>query len=156
VRVLGLLAPRDEGVLRYTLLAINTADPFASRLHSIADLERECPGLITATKEWFRLYKLPDGKDENPFELDGEVKGVQFVEEILRAAHEAWRNLVTASSPNPLEVDLSNVTIRNSPGIVRGRVADRNGSLAAAQEVDNPPALMPPSASKWWYISYGF
>jgi inorganic pyrophosphatase len=54
VRVLGLLAPRDEGVLRWTLLVIDLEDPLAARLHNTADLERECPGLISATKEWLR------------------------------------------------------------------------------------------------------
>jgi inorganic pyrophosphatase len=54
VRVLGLLAPRDEGVLRWTLLVVDVADPSAARLRNVADLERECPGMITATKEWLR------------------------------------------------------------------------------------------------------
>lgn len=45
-----------------------------------------------------RLYKLPDGKPENTLELGGEVKGSEFVEEIVRTAHETWRNVVTAST----------------------------------------------------------
>ncbi|KAJ7508690.1 inorganic diphosphatase [Mycena galericulata] len=151
VRVLGLLAPRDEGILRYTLLTIDTADPLAARLRSIADVDRECPGLITATKEWFRLYKLPDGKEENTIEFDGEVKGVDFAEQIVRKAHEAWRNLVT-SSTRSTSVDLSNVTIHNSPGLIQSRAVDRYSSVVAAQEGQSPPAPMPSSASKWWYI----
>lgn len=58
VRVLGLLAPRDEGVLRWTLLVVDIADPLAARLHNIADVERECPGLISATKEWLRCVQV--------------------------------------------------------------------------------------------------
>ncbi|KAJ7755041.1 pyrophosphatase-domain-containing protein [Mycena maculata] len=151
VRVLGLLALRDEGILRHTLLVIDTADSLAARLHNIADIDRECPGLITATKEWFRLYKLPDGKAENTFELGGQVKGIEFVEEIVRAAHEGWRNIVTSSSS--LIMDLSSVTIQNSPGLVRNEVADQYIGLVTAKEEESPPAPMPSSASKWWYIA---
>ncbi|KAJ7109799.1 inorganic diphosphatase [Mycena epipterygia] len=151
VRVLGLLAPRDEDVLRWTLLALDTADPLAARVHNIADLERECPGLISATKEWLRLYKLPDGKAENTLDLDGEVKGRDFVEEIVRTAHETWRNVVTASTSSTF-LDLSNVTIRNSPGLVPGGDADLQSKLDSVQEGDRPPARISASASKWWYI----
>ncbi|KAJ7687398.1 inorganic pyrophosphatase [Mycena rosella] len=151
VRVLGLLAPRDEGVLRWTLLVLDTADPLAARVNNIADLERECPGLISATREWFRLYKLPDGKDENTLDFDGEVKGPDFAAEIVRTAHEAWRNVVTAStSTSTAFVDITNVTIRNSPGLVRGEdVESPRGNRDAEQK---PPAPMSSSASKWWYI----
>jgi hypothetical protein len=45
-----------------------------------------------------RLYKLAEGKDENTIELDGEVKGRKFARQIVRTAHEAWRNVVTAST----------------------------------------------------------
>ncbi|KAJ7922883.1 inorganic diphosphatase [Mycena leptocephala] len=129
VRVLGLLAPRDEGVLRWTLLVVDVADPLAARLRNVADLERECPGMITATKEWLRLYKLAEGKDENTIELDGEVKG---------------RNTSTAF------VDLTNVTISNSPGLVRGGDEELYNKLKGTQE---EAAKAPPSsASKWWYI----
>ncbi|KAJ6601415.1 inorganic diphosphatase [Mycena vulgaris] len=148
VRVLGLLAPCDEGILRWTLIVVDIADPLAARVHDIADLERECPGLITATKEWFRLYKLPDGKDQNTLELGGEVKGRDFAAEIVRKAHEAWRSVVTTTTSGAF-VDRTNVTIRNSPGFVRGGDAELQSELDAAQR---PPALSPSSASKWWYI----
>ncbi|KAJ7201290.1 hypothetical protein GGX14DRAFT_699438, partial [Mycena pura] len=94
--VLGILAPRDEGVLWWTPLVIDTTDPLAERLHNTADVDRECPGLITATEEWFRCTDS-DGKGENALEFDGEVKGTNFAMEIVRTAHEAWQNLVTAN-----------------------------------------------------------
>ncbi|KAJ7116796.1 inorganic diphosphatase [Mycena crocata] len=148
VRVLGILAPRDEGILRWTLLAVDIADPLAARVHNIADLERECPGMVTATKEWFRLYKLPDGKDQNTLELGGEVKETDFAREILRKAHQGWRNVVTDNTSSDF-VDPSNVTIRNSPGFIRDGDA---GLHDATQEGPRPPAPIASSASKWWYI----
>ncbi|KAJ7361316.1 inorganic pyrophosphatase [Mycena albidolilacea] len=145
VRVLGLLAPRDEGVLRWTLLVVDIADPLATRLHNIADVERECPGLISATKEWLRLYKVAAGKAENT--LDGEVEGLDFTRNILQAAHKAWRNIVTASVSSAL-VDLTNITISNSPGHVPGGDEELHKNLKGTRE----EAQIPSSTSKWWYL----
>ncbi|KAF8204289.1 inorganic pyrophosphatase [Mycena galopus ATCC 62051] len=151
VRVLGLLALRDEGVLRWTLLVVDTADPLAARLHTIADVDRECPGMVSATKEWLRLYKLAEGKPENTLELDGEVQGIDFTAKILRTAHEAWRDIVTTNTSDAL-VDLTNITISNSPGHVR----DAENKLTGAQEGAMPPAQTPSSASKWWYLGVAY
>ncbi|CAK5280682.1 unnamed protein product [Mycena citricolor] len=115
VRVLGLLASRDEGQLRWALLAVDTADDLAQRLYSLADLERVCPGMITATKEWLRLYKLPDGKDENTLEFNGEVKPVDFAREVISRCHDEWKNLVYSSGA-AAHFDQTNVTLRDSPG----------------------------------------
>jgi inorganic pyrophosphatase len=40
----------------------------------IEDVEKHLPGLIRATNEWFRIYKIPDGKPENVFAFSGEAK----------------------------------------------------------------------------------
>lgn len=40
----------------------------------IEDVEKHLPGLIRATNEWFRIYKIPDGKPENSFAFSGEAK----------------------------------------------------------------------------------
>lgn len=40
----------------------------------IEDVEKQLPGLIRATNEWFRIYKIPDGKPENVFAFSGEAK----------------------------------------------------------------------------------
>jgi inorganic pyrophosphatase len=32
------------------------------------------PGQLAATNEWFRIYKIPDGKPENTFAFNGEAK----------------------------------------------------------------------------------
>ncbi|KAJ7269323.1 inorganic pyrophosphatase [Mycena haematopus] len=155
VRVLGILALRDEGVPRWTLLVVDTADPLAARLHTIADVDRECPGLISATKEWLRLYKLAEGKAENTLELDGEVQGIDFTSKILRTAHEAWRDIVTASKSTAL-VDLTNLTIGNSPGLVQGENEELYNILKGTQEGPRPPAQTPSSASKWWYLGVAY
>lgn len=41
----------------------------------IDDVRKHKPGYLEATIEWFRLYKVPDGKPENRFAFNGEFKG---------------------------------------------------------------------------------
>src|SRR5437667_11378044 len=45
----------------------------------IEDVERHLPGLLRATNEWFRIYKIPDGKPENQFAFTGECKNKKLV-----------------------------------------------------------------------------
>lgn len=40
----------------------------------IGDVQRLKPGYLEATVDWFRRYKVPDGKPENQFAFDGEFK----------------------------------------------------------------------------------
>lgn len=40
----------------------------------IEDVEREMPGFLRATYEWFRYYKVPDGKPENTVHWNGACK----------------------------------------------------------------------------------
>ena len=76
------------------------------------DIERHLPGLIRATNEWFRIYKIPDGKPEvshrishttagwqltmpqNVFAFSGEAKSKKYAVEIILECHEAWKRLI--------------------------------------------------------------
>ena len=40
-------------------------------------------GFVTATVEWFRIYKMPDGKPENQFAFNGEAKNKAFALKII-------------------------------------------------------------------------
>lgn len=40
----------------------------------IDDVRRLKPGYLEATFEWFKKYKVPDGKPENQFAFNGEFK----------------------------------------------------------------------------------
>jgi inorganic pyrophosphatase len=40
----------------------------------VGDIEDHYPGLIDATRQWFKIYKIPDGKPENTFAFDGQCK----------------------------------------------------------------------------------
>ena len=63
-------------------------------MNSLADVERVMPGFLTATREWFRIYKIPDGKPENKFAFDGEYQDAEFANKVISETHEYWKQLV--------------------------------------------------------------
>ncbi len=52
------------------------------------------PGFLSATVEWFRIYKIPDGKPANQFAFDGEAKPRNFALEVIEETHEQWKKMI--------------------------------------------------------------
>ncbi|KAM5536070.1 hypothetical protein V8D89_010328 [Ganoderma adspersum] len=153
VKVLGIMALLDEGETDWKVIVIDVRDPLASRMNDIEDVERQLPGLIRATNEWFRIYKIPDGKPENNFAFSGEAKNKKYATEIIHECHEAWRRLIMGESPaKTASYDLSirNVTVNQSPGFT-----SKSDPAYASLPLDSrkPPAPVDPSISKWFYIA---
>jgi len=153
VKVLGIMALLDEGETDWKVIVVDVQDPLASKLNDIEDVERHLPGLIRATNEWFRIYKIPDGKPENAFAFSGEAKNKKYATEIIHECHEAWRRLISGESPaKTASYDLTIANLANSgtPGYVT-----RNDHTYASLPPDSrkPPAPIDPSVSKWFYIS---
>jgi inorganic pyrophosphatase len=73
---------------------IDVKDPLAPKLNDIEDVEKHLPGLLRATNEWFRIYKIPDGKPENNFAFSGEAKNKKYTLEVIHECHEAWKKLI--------------------------------------------------------------
>lgn len=83
VKVLGALALIDEGETDWKLIAVDARDALAQKLRDVDDVERHFPGLLRATVEWFRLYKVPDGKPVNKFAFDAEPKNAEFAYRVI-------------------------------------------------------------------------
>uniref|UniRef100_A0A8D0ET33 inorganic diphosphatase n=1 Tax=Strix occidentalis caurina TaxID=311401 RepID=A0A8D0ET33_STROC len=94
VKVLGVLALVDEGETDWKIIAISVDDPEAQKIHDIDDVKKHKPGYLEATVDWFRLYKVPDGKPENQFAFNGEFKDKDFAVEIIKSTHEYWKALL--------------------------------------------------------------
>src|ERR1700722_9637025 len=94
VKVLGALALIDEGETDWKIVVIDVTDALAEKLNDAGDIERVCPGLIDASRHWFRVYKVPDGKPENQFAFNGELKDRSFALRIIEETHEAWKELI--------------------------------------------------------------
>jgi len=151
VKILGIMALLDEGETDWKIIVIDVTDPLAAKLNDIEDVERHLPGLIRATNEWFRIYKIPDGKPENQFAFSGEAKNKKYALEIILETHEAWRRLINGQS-DPGEISLANVSVQGSPRKVRGP-DDPAYKTVPPQDMRRPHAPIDGSIDKWFFIS---
>lgn len=101
VKVLGVLCLIDDGEADWKVIAIDEEDRWARELNDVQDVERLLPGTLHAIREWFRTYKIPDGKAENRFALGERFMGVKYTMRVIRETHEAWKRLIkTQNSKN--------------------------------------------------------
>lgn len=84
------------------LVAINVDDELAPKLNNIGDVEKEMPGLLAATHEWFRIYKIPTGKPANKFAFNGEFKDRDFAHKVIEETNKFWKALIANPDPTPL------------------------------------------------------
>lgn len=68
------MALLDEDETDFKILVLDINDPLASKVNDIRDVDQHFPGLLDATRDWFRLYKVPDGKKPNGIGLNEEFK----------------------------------------------------------------------------------
>ena len=74
---------RFSGETDWKLIAIDVNDPIADQVNDIPDVDKHFPGLLKATVEWFKIYKIPDGKPENQFAFNGEAKPAAFAHTVI-------------------------------------------------------------------------
>jgi len=92
VKVLGCLAMIDEGETDWKVICIDVNDALAKDLNDIADVETKMPGFMTKLHDWFRDYKIPDGKPPNNFAFGGEAKDRNYTLAVVQECHDLWRN----------------------------------------------------------------
>ncbi|PHH60111.1 hypothetical protein CDD81_2113 [Ophiocordyceps australis] len=147
VKVLGVMALIDEEETDWKVIVIDVNDPIAHKLKDIEDVERHLPGLIRATNEWFRIYKIPDGKPENQFAFTGECKNKKYAMDVIRECSEAWERLITGKT-SPGSVSTANMTVAHSPNRI---TPDQLPNLPADENL--PPEKIDGSIDKWFFIS---
>ena len=64
------------------------------------------PGYLRATVEWFRIYKIPDGKPENQFAFNGQAKNAAFALKVIEETHKYWLGLMSKTIPNTEGLEL--------------------------------------------------
>ncbi|KAM0799338.1 putative inorganic pyrophosphatase [Usnea florida] len=146
VKVLGVMALLDEEETDWKIIVIDVNDPLAPRLNDIEDVERHLPGLLRATNEWFRIYKIPDGKPENQFAFSGECKNKKYATDVIRECAEAWEKLITGRT-QPGGISLANGTVAHSPDRIDP------GSLKIPRHEDLAPKPIDGIYDKWFFIS---
>ncbi|KTF92483.1 hypothetical protein cypCar_00030389 [Cyprinus carpio] len=150
VKVLGILALIDEGETDWKVIAINIEDPDASSLNSIEDVRKIKPGHLEATVDWFKKYKVPDGKPENRFAFNGQFKDKDFAIEVIKATHIFWKALVMRKKMKGEEIICQNSSLCDSP--FRCSDAEARAVLQAAAEYGEP---LPVSSEvdKWHFVT---
>lgn len=93
VKALGVLAMIDDGELDWKVLAIAENDPLAAKLNDVADVEAQCPGVVSGVREWFRWYKTPDDKPINAFGFDEACLDAATAVDVIEETHAAWKGL---------------------------------------------------------------
>lgn len=105
VKILGALAMIDQGEMDWKVIALALDDPLASCIHTISDLRDHSDALtqLDDIRQWFRAYKVPDGKPENLFEFNGEALDAQKTHDIIYSTHQSYKqNLSNLSSSSSL------------------------------------------------------
>jgi len=148
VKVLGVFAMIDEGETDWKVLAIDVNDPLAENLNDIHDVEKVMPGFLAATVEWFKVYKMPDGKPANKFAFDDKPKDREFAENIISGCHDSWAKLMAGETP-------ADGIVLSNTGLGNGSSIDQAASQAI---IDLNPALgetqpLPVDVNKWHYVS---
>jgi len=153
VKVLGIMALLDEGETDWKVIVIDVNDPLAPKLNDVEDVEKHLPGLLKATNEWFRIYKIPDGKPENEFAFNGEAKNKAYANEVIAETHEAWKRLITKAIPSKgdsYDICVANAAVNDSPYKV---AADEEKYAAIPAATPYSEAPIDPSVDKWFFLS---
>ncbi|CAM4712499.1 unnamed protein product [Leuciscus chuanchicus] len=114
VKVLGTLALIDEGETDWKVIVINVEDPEAEDFNDIEDVRRLKPGFLQATLDWFKMYKVPDGKPENQFAFNGEFKNRDFAIKTIKDTHSFWKALISKKT-DAGELNWLVLTVSQSP-----------------------------------------
>merc|ERR1739842_254003 len=95
VKILGILCMIDEGEADWKVVAIDAEDKWAPFLNDIDDVAKQLPGTLDAIREWFRTYKIPDGKPPNVFGLDEKFMNKSYALEIIKECNHSWKELIS-------------------------------------------------------------
>jgi len=81
---------------------VDVNDENADKLSNFEDVEKVKPGYLDASREWFKIYKRPDGKPFNVFAFDGGYKDKAFAEDIINETHEFWKGAIDGQKDQKL------------------------------------------------------
>ncbi|KAK4214201.1 inorganic pyrophosphatase [Rhypophila decipiens] len=115
VKPLGILCLVDSGETDWKVVVIDVHNPLAEKLDDIDDVELHFPGLLDATRDWFRWYKVPDGNEPNEFAFGGRFLDANYANKIIKECSDAWERLVSGRAEKG-DVSIENTTLKDTPG----------------------------------------
>ena len=136
MKILGILCMIDEGEADWKVVTIDAEDKWAPFLNDIEDVEKYIPGQLDAIREWFRTYKIPDGKPPNVFGLQERFMDKAYALEIIKECNHAWKELITGEKERALASQDEGVQ-----KLVRKLSKSNLLSLALHDDDDEPPGF---------------
>ena len=122
----------DEGECDWKVITIDADDKWAPFVNDIDDVEREMPGMLSAIREWYRTYKIPDGKPPNVFGLNEQFMNKEYADSVIQECHHAWEELISGEKERKL--DGQDDTVKN---LVRN--LSKGSLFALLENVDEHP-----------------
>lgn len=87
VRVLGLMALIDEEETDWKILAL-------AHSQDGPDPAKLLEEMVPVVRDWFKNYKVPDGKPVNSYAFDEQVKPAGYALKVIEECHQSWKTLV--------------------------------------------------------------
>jgi len=103
VKVLGILCMIDEGEADWKVVVIDADDKWAPFLNDIDDVDKYLPGQLDAIREWFRTYKIPDGKPPNVFGLGERFMDKAYALQVIKECNQSWKELITGEKERSMK-----------------------------------------------------
>ena len=135
--ILGPPGLIDDGQLDGKVILTEATAPLAKQVHPLAALHKYMPTLLHNTREWFRNYKVPQGKPKNEFAFDEEYLDVPKTISIIQKCNKSWDKLISGKGLEPF--DSIPMTQRSSKDI----------QIESKAEVDSP---IPVETKIWHYV----
>ncbi|KAI3704158.1 hypothetical protein L1987_74373 [Smallanthus sonchifolius] len=102
VKPLGCLAMIDEENLIGKLLQFRwmiRGLHLLMMLITLRSISRKNWGTLTTIRDWFKDYKIPDGKTANNFALGNKAANKDYALKVITETNESWAKLVKRSTP---------------------------------------------------------
>lgn len=150
VKVLGVLAMVDDGETDWKVIVINTEDPMADKLNNIEDVRKYKPGFLEATHNWFKIYKVPDGKKYNTFAFNGEFKDKDFAITTINETHGFWKAAIKTCMQDG-GIEWANRSVSESSTTIDSAAA--KAVVAATPDFGLAEEITDIKAQKWYWIT---
>ena len=144
VKVLGVLCMIDDGEADWKISVIYVNDRWASELNDVEDVEHLLPGTISAVREWFRTYKIPDGKPPNVFGLGERCMPRAYAMNVIHETHRAWEHLLRSTD----EASVSTGMGMKRKELSHPKLSDLGGDMSIRADLQSAKKLSSEDLSK--------
>jgi nucleosome-remodeling factor subunit len=150
VKVLGAIALIDEGETDWKLIGIDIRDKLASQINDINDVETQLPGLLEATRRWFKYYKVPTGKPPNKFALNEQFADRAYAQRVIDETRKYWEKLASGETKVDEKVcSIANTTLNNR-GTIKKDEAEK--IVEANEQHQKEPAKLDATVHQVAYV----